>query len=208
LALLCGGMVGIERQLKRKAAGMKTHMLISLGSCLYAIVASGIWDYHKTLGGAGDPSRVVAQIVSGVGFLGGGAIIQGKGAITGLTTAATIWVAAALGLCVGEGEGLLAVLVTILVVVALTMTSFFETRVLGHVAVYKCRLTMQGTKEECRVRVAEHLDRNSLSLDQMQTRADGSRTQVTVRYRGMGDDHQQFIRDLWGTAGVEEVAVE
>ncbi|MCC7441838.1 MAG: MgtC/SapB family protein [Bdellovibrionales bacterium] len=208
LSLLCGAMVGFERQLKRKAAGMKTHMLISMGACLYTLASAMIWDNHRAAGMPGDPSRVAAQIVSGIGFLGGGAIIHARGTITGLTTAATIWACAALGICVGVGEGLLALLVTIVVVGALTAVSFFEVKILGHAMVFRMRVSMQGVREECRTKLAEHLERNGLVLEQMQTRLDSGKTTVSLRYRGLAEDHRQFLQDIWGTTGVEEVTGE
>src|SRR5687767_6603450 len=95
-AILCGGIIGLERELKNKPAGIKTNMLICLGASLYTSVSVMASQGIAESGHYGDPSRVAAQIVSGIGFLGGGTIIQARGTITGLTTAATIWVVAAI----------------------------------------------------------------------------------------------------------------
>src|SRR5688572_12303030 len=130
-ALVCGGLVGIERQLKHKAAGMKTNMLICLGSTVYTGISVLMWTSFQAKGVIGDPARVAAQIVSGIGFLGGGAIIQSRGTVVGLTTAANIWVVAALGICIGIGEGWLALGIAGIIVIMLLGTSFFENRVLG-----------------------------------------------------------------------------
>src|SRR6185437_14794231 len=89
-ALLCGGLIGIERQLRGKAAGIRTSILICLGTSIDAP--------HV------DPTRVLAQITSGIGFLGGGVILARKGLITGVTSAAVIWVLAALGAMIGLGH--------------------------------------------------------------------------------------------------------
>ena len=99
-SLLLGGLVGYDREKKMKAAGLKTNILICVGACLYTTMSS---IYSANMGGLGDPQRVAAQIVSGIGFLGAGAIIQSRGNVTGLTTAATIWVVAAIGYTVGVG---------------------------------------------------------------------------------------------------------
>lgn len=99
-AVIFGGLVGYDREKKMKAAGLKTNILICLGATLYTAISTMFLD---TVGGAIDPNRVGAQIVSGIGFLGAGAIIQGRGSVVGLTTAATIWVVAAIGYTIGVG---------------------------------------------------------------------------------------------------------
>jgi putative Mg2+ transporter-C (MgtC) family protein len=102
LAILMGGAIGLERQLAGKASGLRTNILICLGSAL-------IMDLSMNLGMSfgdvrvGDPGRIAAQIVTGIGFIGAGTIMQSRGAITGLTSAATIWVVAAIGMTVGAG---------------------------------------------------------------------------------------------------------
>jgi putative Mg2+ transporter-C (MgtC) family protein len=101
LAVLLGGIVGLERELSGKPAGLRTNILICLGSTLLMDVSHrvGIVDGVR----AGDPGRIAAQVVSGIGFLGAGTILQARGVVVGLTTAATIWVVAAIGLSVGAG---------------------------------------------------------------------------------------------------------
>jgi putative Mg2+ transporter-C (MgtC) family protein len=102
LAVLMGGAIGLERQMAGKASGLRTNILICLGSAL-------IMDLSMSLGMSfgdvrvGDPGRIAAQIVTGIGFIGAGTIMQSRGAITGLTSAATIWVVAAIGMTVGAG---------------------------------------------------------------------------------------------------------
>lgn len=104
LAALFGGLIGLERERKDWAAGMRTHMMVSVGSCLIMIVSA--YGFSNVLGGdiVLDPSRVAAQVVSGIGFIGAGTILFLKqGAIRGLTTAAGLWTVAAIGLAVGGG---------------------------------------------------------------------------------------------------------
>ena len=99
-ALFLGGLVGYDREVKLKAAGLKTNIMICIGATLYTTISLiNITDANSLI----DPNRVSAQIVSGIGFLGAGAIIQGRGSVTGLTTAATIWVVAAIGYTIGVG---------------------------------------------------------------------------------------------------------
>ena len=94
--LLCS-LIGIERQLRQKAAGFRTHVLVGMGSCAFTLVS--VFGFSAVLGEdvVLDPSRIAAQIVSGIGFLGAGVIFKGRNVVRGLTTAATIWVAAAVG---------------------------------------------------------------------------------------------------------------
>src|SRR6266516_1260089 len=99
LAILCGGAIGFERELSRKAAGLRTNVLICMGSALFMIISRHIG------GGAPytDPARLVAQVVTAIGFIGAGVILQARGSITGLTTAAKILLVGAVGVTVGEG---------------------------------------------------------------------------------------------------------
>jgi len=97
VAILLGGVIGAEREFRDKAAGFRTIIFICVGATLFTI-------FSQKLGGADDPVRIAANIVSGVGFLGAGAILRGPGRVMGLTTAATIWLAAALGMGIGGGH--------------------------------------------------------------------------------------------------------
>jgi putative Mg2+ transporter-C (MgtC) family protein len=97
-AVLCGGLIGIERQLRGKAAGIRTSILICLGTAVFVSLGASF------PGSQTDPTRVLAQVVSGIGFLGGGVILSRKGLITGVTSAAVIWVLAALGAMIGLGH--------------------------------------------------------------------------------------------------------
>lgn len=100
--VLCS-LLGIERQIRQKAAGYRTHVLVGLGSCTFTLVSA--YGFSAVLGDEVnlDPSRIAAQIVSGIGFLGAGVIFKGRNVVRGLTTAATIWVAAAVGMACGAG---------------------------------------------------------------------------------------------------------
>lgn len=126
LAAGLGGAIGLEREYRHKPAGLRTNMLIALGSALFAILSVELG------AGAGSPDRIAAQVVSGIGFLGAGAILRSGQNVHGLTTAATIWVNAAIGMAAGLGAyGVAAGGATLtLVVLALlpVMERFFEER--------------------------------------------------------------------------------
>ena len=108
-AALCGAMVGLERELRNKPAGFRTNILICVGAAMYMTVGLILTPHG---GQQVDPTRIAAQVVTGIGFLGAGSILQAGGRVTGLTTAATIWVVAAIGLISGAGFPILAFVAT------------------------------------------------------------------------------------------------
>jgi putative Mg2+ transporter-C (MgtC) family protein len=110
--VLCS-LIGIERQFRQKSAGYRTHVLVGLGSCAFTLVSAYGFAFVLQPGAVLDPSRIAAQIVSGIGFLGAGVIFKGRDVVRGLTTAATIWVAAAVGMACGAGMVSLALALTV-----------------------------------------------------------------------------------------------
>jgi putative Mg2+ transporter-C (MgtC) family protein len=127
LAAALGAAIGLEREYRQKPAGLRTNILIAVGSALFTIMSTAM----ATTGGA-DPARIAAQIVVGVGFLGGGAIMRNHEAVHGLTTAATIWVNAAIGVAAGTGQFVLATFTAALTLAVLVVLppieSYFERR--------------------------------------------------------------------------------
>jgi putative Mg2+ transporter-C (MgtC) family protein len=123
VAVVCGGLIGIERELKSKPAGFRTNILICLGSCLY--MAIGL-----LVAGDVDPTRIAAQVVTGIGFIGAGCIIQSGNNVRGLTTAATIWVVAAIGIVTGAGYPVLALIASGIVITTLAALRRVEERLL------------------------------------------------------------------------------
>lgn len=123
VAAFLGGLIGLEREHHGKEAGFRTHALVCLGSALMMVVSLQIFELYKDSGTNIDPARIAAQVVSGIGFLGAGAIIRypqsSRGGIKGLTTAAGIWAAAGIGLASGLGQYRPAILTTILTLVIL-----------------------------------------------------------------------------------------
>jgi putative Mg2+ transporter-C (MgtC) family protein len=120
LAAALGGAIGLEREYRHKPAGLRTNMLIALGSALFAILSVELG------AAAGSPDRIAAQVVTGIGFLGAGAILRSGGDIHGLTTAATIWVNAAIGMAAGLGSYVAAAGAAMLTLIVLTILPFIE----------------------------------------------------------------------------------
>lgn len=123
LATLLGGLVGIERQIHHKPAGLRTHILVCIGACMCMIIGISL---NKEFGNSIDPTRIAAQVVSGIGFLGAGTIMVSKASVKGLTTAASIWATSVLGLAIGNGMFFTASIAAMLMVTVLLMFEFVE----------------------------------------------------------------------------------
>ena len=131
LAAVLGGIVGMERELSGKPAGLRTNLLICVGAALLTELSIAIARMAEPAGfRTADPARLAAQIVSGIGFLGAGTIIQARGSVVGLTTAATLWVVAAIGIAAGSGAYVEAVGTTVLVIIVLILLGRLEGRLL------------------------------------------------------------------------------
>lgn len=129
LAVACGAAIGFERELSDKPAGLRTNMLITIGSTLITMTSIHLaLTYADRQVNIADPGRIAAQIVSGIGFLGAGTIIQARGAVHGLTTAATIWVMAGIGIAIGSGYYAPAVATTAMLIGVLVALGWLETR--------------------------------------------------------------------------------
>ena len=127
LSMILGAVIGMERRRKGQIAGLRTFALISMGATLAMLISIYIPQVYLGLKN-GDPGRIAAQVVSGVGFLGAGAIIQMKGSVRGLTTAAGIWMAACIGLAVGAGMYLISIIATLLIIFILVNIERIEMR--------------------------------------------------------------------------------
>ncbi len=130
LALLLGMVIGLDRELHRKPAGLRSHMLVSLASASFALIAMEIvdsvdgWDEHVRI----DPTRVLEAVVTGIAFLGAGAIIRNKGEVEGITTGASLWLTGALGVACGVGQLYLAGMTAVLGVIVLVVIGLIERR--------------------------------------------------------------------------------
>ena len=141
-----GAAVGFERELRDREAGIRTHLLVSLGSALFTIVSA--FGFHEFLTNGGsivraDPTRIAAQIVTGIGFLGAGAIIREGLSVRGLTTAATLWVVAAIGMASGAGYYGPAVATTVLTILALWPLRLIAYRMIERIKPEENRLTVE-----------------------------------------------------------------
>ena len=122
LALLWGGLVGAEREYRGKAAGFRTTIMISFGACFFTLMSNAI-------GGEGNPDRIASNIVTGIGFLGAGVIFRGENHVNGITTAATIWAVAAVGMGIGGGYYFAAGVASVLILFILTVLPFLQNQI-------------------------------------------------------------------------------
>jgi len=132
-AAALGGVIGIERELRERVAGFRTHMLVAVGAALFTLVSAYAWTDFTFSGSSGvtfDPTRIAAQIVTGIGFIGAGAIIRQGLSVRGLTTAATLWIVAAIGMACGAGFYWAAVIATAIALVGLGPLRFVSKRML------------------------------------------------------------------------------
>jgi putative Mg2+ transporter-C (MgtC) family protein len=164
MAMICGGAIGFERELSRKAAGLRTNVLICMGAALYMIVSRHI------SGGAAftDPARLAAQVVTGIGFLGAGVIMQSRGSITGLTTAATIFLVGAVGISIGEGMFGIAAISTALIIVVLVLLRRVEHQIILRKRLFHYTLKT-GDPADVLERLMDALE-NDMALDDFDVR--------------------------------------
>ncbi len=155
VALLLGGLIGIEREYRSKEAGFRTHFLVAMGSALFCIVSQYGFGFDLK-----DSSRVAAQVVSGIGFLGAGTIIFQKNVVRGLTTAAGLWVTAAIGLACGAGMYVVASISVAMVLFGLEVMNYF----IPKVATTTVQLTFTAPTKESVKRVVDRIMEDCIEL--------------------------------------------
>ena len=190
VALLLGGLIGIERDLRSKDAGIRTHFLVALGSALFCVVSQ--FGFGVDLK---DSSRVAAQVVSGIGFLGAGTIIfqKDKNVVRGLTTAAGLWVTAAIGLACGTGMFVAAAVATLFVLVSLGGVSLL----MPHSSMSTVYLSFTSTSKESVKRVLEQLKKDCVELHSYELKdrrsSKGELFEVSVEMRMQRGHTEQLL---------------
>lgn len=206
IAVVCGGLIGVERERKGKPAGFRTNILICLGAALFMQIGELL---QARLNTGADVSRIAAQVASGVGFIGAGTILHSRTAITGLTSAATIWVVASIGMLAGAGYPTLALVSTTLVVLTLWVLGEVEPRLIGKCEPATCDLVFaagnpQGVLAIVALMTEHEVDARSLRVERLQ---DG-RSRVSVPYCKRHAAHRRFLPDLMRAPGLVDVQLE
>jgi putative Mg2+ transporter-C (MgtC) family protein len=190
LAAGLGGAIGLERELQGKPAGLRTNMFICLGCALFTILST---ELASTFGG--DPTRVASQLIPGIGFIGAGSIIQARGAVHGLTTAATIFVLASIGMAAGAGRYATALFVSLVILVGLWILGWLE----KHFALKKelrryrvCGRELGGTTTA----VLEIVNSQGLILHRLSTAQAGEQFRLTFELDSSSEQHTEIVRLL------------
>jgi len=175
LAGVLGGMIGLERELREREAGLRTHLLVSVGAALFTIAGAYGFDNVRT-----DPTRVAAQIVTGIGFLGAGAIIRQGFSVRGLTTAATLWVVAAVGLAAGAGYYSGAVITTAIVLIALWPLRLVAYRILSRFRPEDGRLLVELPSGAPLGDVIDEIERAGAGITAVEVSQEGDRRRLEL----------------------------
>ena len=183
LAGALGAAVGLERELREREAGLRTHLLVSLGACLFTLASAyGFHDFFTQSGALvrTDPTRIAAQVVSGIGFLGAGAIIRHGLSVRGLTTAATLWVVAALGLACGAGYYVAAALTTVIALVSLGPLRIGAYKVVRRFRAEEGRLLVSLAAGTSPGSLIDEVERSGLRIQSLEIGHEADRRQVEL----------------------------
>lgn len=200
-SVACGLLIGVERETKQKPAGLRTITLISVGSTLFtfaSILMAGAW-------GAADRTRIAAQVVSGVGFLGAGAILQHRGTIIGLTTGATIWTAAAIGMLVGAGYAAAGVVLTVLVVGLLVLERRIEDWIVGACRFTHVQVAYQPDQGKTWARLLRVLDDFRILDSRWSTRKEKDLEVMDLEYCHFHLQHRALLPEIANLPGIVEI---
>ena len=200
LAAGLGGAIGLERELRDREAGLRTHLLVSVGAALFTMVSAYAWTdwrFSTEEGLVFDPTRIAAQIVTGIGFLGAGAIIRQGLSVKGLTTAATLWVVAAIGMAAGVGYYEAALVTTALVLLTLWPLRIIAYRLSARTRPEEGRLAVELPSGTSAVSVLEAVERAGADVSSLEFEEEGDRRRVDLRVRlGTGRTAAELIDAL------------
>ncbi len=202
-ASILGGIIGLEREYRSKVAGFRTHFLVALGSALFMIISIYGFDNENV---TYDASRVAAQIVSGIGFIGAGAIIFQKHAVRGLTTAAGLWVTAAIGVCAGSGRFFLAAASTVMVLLSLETLNF----VLSKLGKKIVSLSISAHSKNEINSILQNLRNSGFEVDtynmELKRKSDGDVYVLTMEVKVKRKEYERKVTELF--ANFDEVSID
>lgn len=204
VAMLLGAVIGTEREYTHRPAGMRTHMLVALGACAVMITGQMIFCQYYPLGATPDPARLAAQVIAGVGFLGAGTILRDGLSIKGLTTAASVWTVACLGIAAGAGLYIITVVGVVLMMVTLVVFERVQAKLLRHrdlsctfsVTARSVTRVMGHINELARTAEAE------LSFEGMEAEAEGMELKFRIKFTGR--HNQGRVHEFFAALGESE----
>lgn len=188
LAALWGGLVGAEREYNGKAAGFRTMIMISLGSCFFTMMSEWI-------GEAGSPDRIASNIVTGIGFIGAGVIYRGGHSVHGMTTAATIWAVAAVGMGIGDGYYFASAIASIAVIIILAILPSME-KLIERVNKYKLYTIECQFTPDIRAHLESVIIAHHLKFKVIQVKKEGAQLLMKFHIRGHIQHHKKYIDSM------------
>ena len=194
LAAILGGLIGLERQLRHKPAGLRTNMFICFGSAMFTVLSDQL-----ASGYGGDHTRVAAQIIPGIGFIGAGSILHSRGGVVGLTTAATLFVVAGVGMAAGGGLYLTATFATIVILIALALLG----RVESHLSLQSLVMSYEVTGGNTTAVLSEInrvLDEGHRSMQSVRVAGDPTHARVVFCVLAPREDQDQIVQLLHNSA--------
>lgn len=201
LAGVLGAFIGLERETHGRPAGLRTHTLVSLGSCLVMLIS--IYGFKETANS--DPARLAAQVVSGIGFLGAGTILREGATVRGLTTAASLWVVAGIGLAVGNGFYLGAIITTIFSIITLVFLENIEKKYFSTEGII-----VEGVMEDrpgqlvsfCKVFADYGLDIKNINLE---INEEKKQVVISLQLKGQTINREEILKDLSTLPGLTKI---
>ena len=208
LAAVLGGAVGLEREFREREAGLRTHLLVSVGSALFTLVSA--YGFHEFLVNGGalvrtDPTRIAAQIVSGIGFLGAGAIIRQGLSVRGLTTAATLWLVAAIGMAAGAGYYSAALIATAGALISLGPLRIIAFRIMRRYRPETDRLLVQIPSGGSPAPLVEAVEAQGARIVALEVSQEADRREVVMDVAVRETEAQAVVATVADVEGVLEV---
>lgn len=208
LAAILGGVIGLERELKRKPAGLRTNMFICFGSAMFTVLSTEL----ASQWGIGDHTRIAAQIIPGIGFIGAGSILHDRGSVSGLTTAATLFVVASIGMACGGGLYLLAIFATMLIYLALHLLGVLERRANLKPLLMNYIIVSDKTADELVTEVNSILEDQGKQMEGMHLSRLNGKEKLIFSVGGTRNEHRELasrlrhsedLKNLETTAGLD-----
>lgn len=204
LSIALGGMIGLERETSHKPAGFRTNILICMGSTMMMILSQLLLQGKES--SAGDTSRIAAGVITGMGFIGAGAIIQARGAVYGLTTATTLWAVAGLGLVIGTGYYLVALIFTGLIILTLVTFRHVENLTIQK-TLYKYSLKTQYSPEIL-LNIKKLALHEGIKFKEFAHRKDADCAAIAFSFHAPEEKEQRFNQSLLNLREIQEIKIE
>jgi len=192
LAAVLGGIIGLERELKRKPAGLRTNMFICFGSAMFTILSTELAGEF----GLGDHTRIAAQIIPGIGFIGAGSILNDKGGVSGITTAATIFVVASIGMAAGGGLYVMAIFSTMLIYLALHLLGILERQMNLKELTMNYTILADKTADDLVAEVNAIMEDQGKEMRAMHLSRSGEKEKLVFRVDGTQHEHKLLTEQL------------